>query len=220
MDARPEDRGLEPFGGPSHLRPGLLEATSVREATRGPLFWLTLGMLIFGIWGSNSIGLHAYPSVLDKGMDPQEGALVISLLATFSLLGKLAFGWLGDRFPVMLLFMGSLAFQASGYLLLAYAPAGIGVYLFAIIMGTSFGGTTSIQMAVVSEIFGVSAYGAIFGALSTPASLASSSSPVIAGAIRDLTGSYELAWVGFAASNVVAAAIAFTAYRVARRAKR
>lgn len=221
MGGSPQERGVRPLGAD---RPGAdraqriqrAEASSLAVAMAGPGFWLLAVALTLGHAGSNSIGLHALPALLDKGVSSAEGASAISLMAGCSIGGKLLFGWLSDRFGSALLLIVAYLAQIGGFVLLALAGPGIGVWLFALLYGLSLGGTVTLQPTVVADRFGVAAYGAIYGAIGLPLALVSSASPIIAGSVRELTGSYAPAFLAFAASSAVAIAAMLVAGVVGR----
>lgn len=209
MGGSPQERGVLPLGaerrgaGRGHRPPGD-ETPSLAVALAGPTFWLLALALTLGHAGSNSIGLHALPALRDKGVTSAEGAAAISLMAGCSIGGKLLFGWLSDRFGSVLLLVAAYLAQVGGFVLLALAGPGSGVWLFALLYGLSLGGTVTLQPTVVADRFGVTAYGAIYGAIGLPLALVSSASPILAGGIRELTGSYAPAFLAFAFSSAVA----------------
>lgn len=221
MRGSPAERGVRPLGAERPaaappIRAPTADTPSLAVALAGPAFWLLAGALTLGHAGSNSIGLHALPALLDKGVPSAEGASAISLMAGCSILGKLAFGWLSDRFGSALLLAVAYLAQVGGFLLLALAGPGLGVWLFALLYGLSLGGTVTLQPTVVADRFGVAAYGAIYGAIGLPLALVSSASPIVAGSIRELTGSYAPAFFGFAISSglgIAAMMVAFLAGR-------
>lgn len=221
MGGSPQERGVLPLGAdrPSAdraLRTQGAETPSLAVAMTGPAFWLLAVALTLGHAGSNSIGLHALPALLDKGITSAEGASAISLMAGCSIGGKLLFGWLSDRFGSALLLIVAYLAQVGGFVLLALVGPGIGVWLFSLLYGLSLGGTVTLQPTVVADRFGVVAYGAIYGAIGLPLALVSSASPIIAGSVRELTGSYAPAFLVFAASSAVAIAAMLIAGIVGR----
>ncbi|MFN8533575.1 MAG: MFS transporter [Dehalococcoidia bacterium] len=221
MRGAPHDLGVEPYGAgrPAsvrRMRRAQPAATSLSAAMAGPAFWLLAIALTLGHAGSNSIGLHALPAILDKGVSSTEAATAISLMAGCSIFGKVAFGWLSDRFGSASLLVAAYLCQIGGFILLALAGAGLGVWAFALLYGLSLGGTVTLQPTVVADRFGVLAYGAIYGALGLPLALVSSSSPIVAGAIRDLTGSYAAAFLAFAASSALGIGGMMLAFAVGR----
>jgi MFS family permease len=228
MGGSPAERGVPPLGADRlrdapPARAAVADTPSLAVAMAGPAFWLLAAALTLGHAGSNSIGLHALPALLDKGVSSAEGASAISLMAACSIGGKLLFGWLSDRFGSALLLIVAYLAQIGGFLLLALAGPGLGVWLFALLYGLSLGGTVTLQPTVVADRFGIVAYGAVYGAIGLPLALVSSASPIVAGSIRELTGSYAPAFLAFAISSglgIAAMLVAFQSDRVREQTKR
>ncbi|MCL6647868.1 MAG: MFS transporter [Chloroflexi bacterium] len=225
MSGTPEQRGLRPYGadgpttGSGRNAPRALVATpSLASAMAGPGFWVIAVALTLGHAGSNSIGLHALPALLDKGVSSPEAASAISLMAACSIAGKVLYGWLSDRFGSAPLLALAYLSQVGGFLLLALAGPGVGVWLFALLYGLSLGGTVTLQPTVVADRFGVVAYGAIYGAIALPQALVSSASPIVAGAVRELAGSYTPAFLAFATSSALGIIGMLLAFRLGRPA--
>lgn len=213
MSGTPADRGLEPYGADDPKKDEKKKDArefTLKRALHHPTFWLIAAAMTLGNAGSNSVGIHALPSIIDKGISPTEGAAAISLMATFALLGKPLFGWLGDRFSSTLLFSFAFVMQACGFIFLMNASPGFGLLGFGVVYGLSLGGTVALQGVVVADHFGTLSYGTIFGALGLPAAITSALSPVIAGLVRDLSGSYSPAFIAFAVSGCFGATCMLT----------
>lgn len=221
LGGSPASRGLEPYGAGTVERQDRQRPepkTTLSRAVHGGMFWLLAVALTLGQTGANAIGLHALPAILDKGVGPPDAAAAISLMAACAVAGKLLYGWGGDRISPTVLLAVAVLQSSTGYLFLALAGPGAGVWAFAVIYGLSLGGTASLQGVVVAHIFGVASYGAIFGAIGLPTALASTASPVLAGGIRDVSGSYTPAFLLFAALSFCgAAALLLTELRTRRQ---
>lgn len=219
--SRPSDLGLEPYGAgivevERGSRPGRPDAT-LAGAMKGRTFWLVAAGLMLGQSPSFAIGIHAQKAIIDKGATPSEAAFVISLLAAGALFGRFGFAWIGDLAPSPIMLAGMYCLQAIGFAVLATSGLGPGVWLFAVMYGASLGGSGALQPVVVADIFGVQAYGAILGAIGTPAAILSAITPIIAAYIHDLTGGYGIAFLGFAVVVLVGATSLALAHLSTRR---
>jgi len=79
--------------------------------------------------------------------------------------------------------------------------------VFAVIMGTGYGGYVGLAPAVVVELFGIRTLGRVLGALYTSAGVAALMGPPLAGFVIDRTGSYHWAIVGSFAMGMAAFAV-------------
>jgi len=77
------------------------------------------------------------------------------------------------------------------------------LYLFAVIFGFGYGGMAALASPVVAELFGLSSLGVILGVTSICVESASAIGPVVAGHIFDITGSYSLAFLIYAAVSII-----------------
>jgi MFS family permease len=216
--SRPSDLGLEPYGAGEvgAVQPAAREAT-LGGAVKGATFWLLAIGIMLGQAPSFVIGVHAQKAIIDKGATPAEAALVVSTLATGALVGRFGFALIADLAPSPMLLALMYTLQAMGYALLALSPFGPGIWFFAVLYGASLGGSSALQPVVVVDVFGVRAYGAIFGAIGTPAAVLSSLTPLIAAYVHDVTGTYTIAFLGLALVVMVGVGSLLLAFRSARR---
>lgn len=150
-----------------------------------------------------NIGLHTQ----DLGMSQTQAGLIVSMAAGLMAGGKLLVGWLADKIAHGWLYFGLLSIVAISMALSATAT---GFYLLAlgvVVLGTSVGGLTPLINMVVVERYGMANFGRVMGVLMGAASL-SGVSPFLVGWLRDLTGSYETAFL-LLLPLVIPAAIAF-----------
>lgn len=150
-----------------------------------------------------NIGLHTQ----DLGMSQTQAGLIVSMAAGLMAGGKLLVGWLADKIAHGWLYFGLLTIVAVSMALSATAT---GFYLLAlgvVVLGTSAGGLTPLINMVVVERYGMANFGRVMGVLMGSASL-SGVSPFLVGWLRDLTGSYQTAFL-LLLPLVIPAAIAF-----------
>lgn len=137
---------------------------------------------------------------LDQHFTQNQARDVMSLVLTFSLIGRVLMGWLADRIPkkrVMLLIY--LLVAAAIPLLFLKTPGAI--YIFAVVFGIGLGGDYMIIPLMTAELFGVQFLGRLMGVILTADGVAEAVSPWLVGGIRDATGSYFhgfLALIGMA----------------------
>jgi OFA family oxalate/formate antiporter-like MFS transporter len=208
MRRDPESLGLHPDGAshpvatPSAAAAG---AGALSRAMRTRAFW-TIGAAFTATWIPVFIPLvHLVPFTRDLGHSPLTGAWVVSTLGIGAVAGRLVMGAVSDRIGRKPAVGVAMAFQAVGFLGFLLAGHGL-VVLFgnALVFGYSYGAVSTLFPAIVGDFFGRGQAGTIVGFLFALAGAMAGWGPLIAGAIHDATGSYDLMWVLSALLNVVA----------------
>ncbi|MFN0073606.1 MAG: MFS transporter [Chloroflexota bacterium] len=219
MRHRPEPYGWLPDGDPlppsapgSAGQPGgerrattLIERPgfTLRQALATPAFWLLNGSVALRIMVTSSVIIHIAALMQDLGMSTTEAAGMLSALALVSIFGRVAMGWLGDRFGIRSVYMGSLVTLIAGLIVVAYAHETWQIWLFMILFAPAYGGLASMTPAFRADLFGVKAYASIGGAMEPVIMLGTITGPFMAGYIFDMTGSYRTAMLIFAAASAV-----------------
>jgi len=139
---------------------------------------------------------------LDQHYTQAHAARILSLVLIFSLIGRLAMGWLADRFPVRYVMLLIYCLVALGIPFLFLAPAEAPVYTFAVIFGIGLGGDYMIIPLMTANIFGLRILGTLLGVILTADGIAEAVSPWLVGHLRDVSGSYR---PGFSALIAIAA---------------
>ena len=155
-----------------------------------PFFLLTAGSVlsIAAVSGTQQ-NLKLFLS-LDLHFTQNQSARALSLILSFSVVGRLLMGWLADRIPkkhVMLL----IYLLVAGAIPLLFAGASpLAIFLFAAIFGIGLGGDYMIVPLMTAEIFGLQLLGRLLGVVLVAGSVAEAVSPYLVGRLRDSTGSY------------------------------
>jgi MFS family permease len=66
------------------------------------------------------------------------------------------------------------------------------LFLFAVVYGFAHGGLFTVFSPTVAEIFGTGSHGVLFGIVLFSGNIGGSISPILAGRIFDITGSYRI----------------------------
>lgn len=133
---------------------------------------------------------------LDLKYTQGEAANIMSLVLAASIVGRLLMGWLADKYSkkhvmILIYFLVSISI---GLLYFASSPGVI--YLFAFVFGIGLGGDYMIIPLMAAELFGVKVMGRVMGLVLTVDGIGEALGPILAGGLRDHTGSYA---IGFAA---------------------
>lgn len=132
---------------------------------------------------------------LDRHYAQGEAARVLSLVLTFSIVGRLVMGWLADRIAKKYIMLLIYLLVAAAIPLLLFGESRQAVYIFAVIFGIGLGGDYMIVPLMTAEIFGVQVLGRLMGVILTADGVAEALSPWFLGHMRDATGSYSLGFL-------------------------
>jgi sugar phosphate permease len=161
-----------------------------------PFYLLVIGsMCSIGAVAGTSQNLKLFLSI-DLKYSQQEAANVLSIVLGSSIIGRLLMGWLADRIAKKYVMMLIYALVALAIPMLYFADASGVIYIFAFLFGVALGGDYMIIPLMAADLFGVKVMGRVMGLVITADGLAEAFAPMLAGWLRDQSGSYTN---GFAA---------------------
>lgn len=216
---RPSGMGLDPDG----AAPPSPRAASQREqsaaawtlaaARRTWAFWaVAIGFLLIYL-GQIGVLIHqirflTYGERGEGAISPEEAAIAVSLTALASICGRLALGTVVDRFDTRWVAVGAILLEAAAMIALLPARGNLVlVYLAVLGLGLGMGLVLMLQSLLVSDLFGVTSYGAILGAINLVTTVGTAGGPWLAGLLFDAFGSYSVAFVAFGLLGFLAAGI-------------
>jgi MFS family permease len=219
---RPRDLGVAPYGGTpaddvDPVRSGAAR-TAVRglvEAARSRPFWLLAGG--FFICGMSTNGLvqpHFIPAAHDHGMPVTTAAGLLAVVGIFDIAGTVFSGWLTDRVDPRALLLAYYGLRGLSLFLLPplFGPdLHVSMIAFIVFYGLDWVATVPPTLALCREHFGARAP-VVFGWVFASHQLGSAVAAFGGGVIRDVTGSYDLAWF-LAGGLCMVAAVASIAIR-------
>ncbi len=208
----PQELGLKPLGADSRPsgkeedraekstdRPraaSIPQSFSLAAAMRNAKLWILFAIHGFWVLGMTIPLVHLVPYATDLGVTTSRAALMQALLGGASVLGRVFLGALTERMSPWVSFVTLIWFQALAMLWLIPSHSEWMLWVFTVLFGFSYGGLASVFPLVTSEIFGVKAFGAIFGLILLGATVGGTIGPTLAGLIFDSTKEY---WGGFLA---------------------
>ena len=166
-----------------------------------PFYLLVIGsMCSIGAVAGTIQNLKLFFSI-DLKYTQQEAANILSIVLGSSIIGRLMMGWLADKIQkkYVMILIYSLVAVSIPLLFLATTP-GV-VYVFAFIFGVALGGDYMIIPLMAAELFGVRVMGRVMGLVITADGLAEAFAPMLAGWLRDKSGSYA---TGFSSLIILA----------------
>ena len=168
---------------------------ALREAftTRGYLL-LTSGFFVCGFQVA-FITAHFPAYVADLGIAARWAVVGISLIGFFNIIGSLASGVLGQRYPKpILLAWIYLARSALVTAFLLLPPSSVTVVAFSVIMGLLWLSTVAPTNALVAVMFGTRYLGMLGGIVFFSHQVGSFLGVWLGGYLYDLSGSYDVVW--------------------------
>lgn len=218
---RPEDLGLHPDGiAPNEVvahpadererqrREALLAADvrwTRRQLLRAPMLWIGVfawGLSAMAIGGTN---LHLVPFVQGLGYPLVIAAGALSLRATCAMVGSPMWGLLLERVPINLAASLPFVFTAVALILFWLSSDPVVLIIALILYGIGVSGNFVGQETVWAYYFGRTSLGLV-RSVANPLQIGfTAAGPVVLGAAYDMTGSYQLAWLGLACAFVLCA---------------
>ncbi|MCC1493032.1 MFS transporter [Cognatishimia sp. F0-27] len=214
---------------PAMRAPGPTSATEIREdfgamlsrVARDPNF----GLIALGFF---SCGYHVafltahFPAFVTERCGPVApgglldsigitttsalGALTISVIGLFNIVGTLAAGWAGNRVPKKYLLSSIYAGRAVASVIFILTPmTPETVLVFAAVMGILWLATVPLTSGLIAHIFGLRHLGTLVGLVFLSHQLGSFLGVWLGGRLYDVTGDYTLVWwIGIAVGTVSA----------------
>jgi sugar phosphate permease len=144
------------------------DGPTLKEALHQPEFYL-LAFVTGALWFSLN-GIVQHQTILignELGVGIETLTLITSAFFTFAIVGKLALGWLADRFSKTLIMFCSVLNLIIGLFILRLSGGGnlAVLYAYAIIYGIGYGGMFTMIQLVIADFYAGKHYGRILGML-------------------------------------------------------
>ncbi len=154
------------------------------------------------------ITVHFPAYVTDLGLSARTGAIALSLVGFFNIIGSYASGMAGQRWSKKASLASIYFIRAIVITALLLAPkTEVTIYAFAIAMGLLWLSTVPLTTGIVSQIFGVRYMATLFGFVFLSHQLGSFLGVWLGGYLHDRTGSYDPVWWAGVALGLLAALI-------------
>ena len=199
---RPEEYGEVPDGRAARAR--IEQATEAggpqfqgpeytwQEALRTRSFWLiTIGHACSSIV-IVTLTVHLGPMLTDLGFSLPTIGWVVATYTGVAAISTLVGGYIGDHYTIRWALFGFSAIQSAAVVLILFAQTAPVAFLFAVVLGIGFGGRTPLSTAIRGVYFGRRAFASITGVSMIPMNIMMLVSPLFAGIMFDLKGSYTI----------------------------
>ena len=153
------------------------------------LVWFTVFFCIL------TIPVHIVPHARDLGLSPASAAGILSTIGGVSMLGRIVMGTANDRLGGKRSLIVCFVILLCALLWLQFSNKAWMLFLFASIYGFSHGGFFTVVSPTVAEFFGTSSHGVLFGIILFSGTIGGAIGPIMAGAIYDEVGSYQITFL-------------------------
>ncbi len=153
--------------------------------------WLSIALVALAYGGAH---IHMPEIIKLHGMTAADGASIMGMIGISLMAGRIITGFLLDRFWAPAVCLPILLIPALAcYWLMGTASDTAIIYLAAFMLGFAAGAESDLIAYLAGRYFGMRHYGRIYGMLYMPFGIASATSPVVYGYVRDTTGNYDQA---------------------------
>ena len=197
---KPEDMGLLPDGdeapkGSGRQRPrpqGPLEVDQWRHAFRSWPMWQLCAT--YSVCGFTTLimAFHFVPNAVESGFSPATAATAFGVLSAMNTIGVLIVGPIADKVGNKTLLGLVYFFRGVGYVLLLTLPGQWGLWVFAVVGGSSWIATVPLTTGLTADIYGLKKVGTLSGMVFLSHQIGGSIGIQFGGIMRDLTGSYTV----------------------------
>jgi MFS family permease len=174
------------------------------QAIRTRQFWLIVVIYFLFGYSQLSATIHIVPYATGLGISSISASSILAVIGAASIVGRITTGVASDRFHPKKVLVVILVLLLISMICLEFAR-NLGIlYLFGIIMGLSYGGSSAIQSLVAIDFFGLRSLGAVLGSFGFSVLIGGSVGPVLTGFIFDVSGTYDTAFLIFVISAAIA----------------
>ncbi len=202
---RPSAMGLRPDGDAAtnadgsrrpQIYDGPLTVSHWRQAYHSaPMWQLTLTYVVCGVTTA-VIAVHFVSFAKTEGINETTAALAFALLSFANMASVLIMGFfISDRVQRKNALTVIYAVRGLGFLALLVFPSPMGLWVFAVVAGSSWLATVPQTSALTAEVYGVRNVGTITGMLTMVHMCAGAVAVLVAGFSFDYFGSYDPFWV-------------------------
>ncbi len=178
----------------------------IRKARSHTGFWLLVtGFYVCG-FQVQFINSHLPAYLGDSPVGAMMGAIAISIIGLFNMIGTWISGWLGGRYRKKYLLSG--IYFARSVVILGFISVPLShasVTIFAALVGLLWLATVPLTSGIVVQIFGTRYLATLYGVVFLSHQLGSFTSVWLGGKLYDQTGSYDMVWWAIIALGLVAA---------------
>jgi MFS family permease len=198
--SNPQAMDLQPDGAAHHevvAAEAAAPSVAFADAWRSRFFIAVGGTYLFAL-GSQVGGIAHIYRLASLRADAETAALSVAVLASASLVGRLAAGRLLVVMSSRAMTNTLMAVQTLGLMLLAFVAGRWPILISIVLFGLTAGSMLMMQPLLLAEAFGVRDYGRIYSTSLTVGVVGYIIAPTLMGVLFDATGDYTLPYLAVA----------------------
>jgi sugar phosphate permease len=184
--------------GLQHSNPPSPGGLSVSMTLRTTAFWLLCAFSFFTSFSHSAITVHEMPFLISVGITENIAGLTMFGITASSLIGRVGFAWLGDKYSKKRLVIIAAMMQMVGVFIFANIKTPLMIIPFLLFYGPGFGAPIPLMAAMQADYFGTARFASIRGLITLGFSVSGLIAPLFAGWIFDVQGNYYTAFIIFA----------------------
>lgn len=179
-----------------------------RAIFASPIFWIMFVALLLVNLPFSVASSQLKLVVLDQGLSDATAAVMVSVFAIGSIVGRVLSGAALDWLPGHWIAAAAFSLPVAGLLMLASPYDSTGVVLTGLLLiGLSFGGEGDIIPYLVTRYFGIAVYGTVLGLLTAAMGASMALGNVLLSATLAQSNSYDLYFLTAATTAAVGSAM-------------
>ncbi len=188
-----------------------LRRWTIPQAMRTVPFWAVLAAFTLVLISQTGFVIHQIAFLEERLGSRSAAAFALSTTAFGSIVARLVVGLFADRIDKRWLTVALFVLQASAILLVLRVDGTVATYALTLTFGFTIGNIYMMQSLLVSEIFGMVSFGAVFGIVALAGQAGSGLGPFAVGFLEDRSGGYDLPFTVAALVTYAAAALVLLA---------
>jgi len=167
-----------------------------KEALTSWTFWIIALAFLCQVLPVSAVMTHIMPYLSSIGIARSTSKYIAGALPLLTVIGRVGFGWLGDRVDKIGVAALAFALTSLGVLILGYTAAGANwvIVAFIIVLGIGWGGAVPMLLGLLRAYFGTERLGTIAGCAGSVMMVGNIIGAPLAGWVFDKWGRYQPAW--------------------------
>jgi len=183
------------------------EEWTLADALRTPAIWLILFSALGFSAGYPLFLAHGNAHLRDLGYTPAQAASSFSIMVLSALIGTLLFAAISDLVEPRIVWAVASIFFAAGLLLALHPTGDAGLYLYAVLMGGSYGICFSAMMVLPANYYGMKGYPPVISIMMVTGVSAAAVGATLAGIVFDRLHTYAPLFYAVAALSLLSAIV-------------
>ena len=168
---------------------------SLSQIIHSRQFWMVAAIVCCYAFAAFTVLIHIVLYAKGLKVSDADATNILTIIGGASLAGALITGSISDRIGYKSAYIICFIMMAAAFLWLVVGKQTWVLYPFAAIFGFAYGGERGVMPPLVAQLFGLGSLGTILGSVHFAATVGAALGPLLAGAIFDMTNSYQPAWV-------------------------